>query len=58
MSLSVRSIAILAAALEGGALTSRPAFVAGHSLGQFTALVAALEPSLADRCGAAGGDSM
>ena len=35
------SLACLAAALEGGALPRRPAFAAGHSLGEFSALVAA-----------------
>ncbi len=35
------SLACLAAALESGALKRRPAFLAGHSLGEFGALVAA-----------------
>lgn len=35
------SLAILAAAAESGALNGRPAYAAGHSLGQYTALVAA-----------------
>jgi [acyl-carrier-protein] S-malonyltransferase len=42
------SLAILAAALESGALASRPAYVAGHSLGQYTALVAAGSLSVED----------
>ena len=36
----VVSLACLAAALESGALRRRPAYLAGHSLGEFTALVA------------------
>jgi [acyl-carrier-protein] S-malonyltransferase len=42
------SLAILAAALESGALASRPAYMAGHSLGQYTALVAGGSLSVED----------
>lgn len=42
------SLAVLAAAAESETLTARPAFVAGHSLGQYTALITAGAISFAD----------
>jgi [acyl-carrier-protein] S-malonyltransferase len=42
------SLAIFAAAVESGTLARRPAYLAGHSLGQYTALVVAGALSFAD----------
>jgi len=42
------SLAYLAAAVDAGALPGRPAYAAGHSLGEYTALVAACSLTVRD----------
>jgi [acyl-carrier-protein] S-malonyltransferase len=46
--LVVHAIAALASAIDLGVITTRPAFVAGHSLGEYAALIAAGAVSFAD----------
>ncbi|MGE3856261.1 MAG: ACP S-malonyltransferase [Dehalococcoidia bacterium] len=46
--LVVHAIAALVAAVDAGTITHRPAFVAGHSLGEYAALIAANAVSFED----------